>query len=81
MVFISVAAKDAASKATYALEKAKEAASETVKRVDAAARAPSAQDAQTEVFQAKYSEKRALVEEKIVVEEAKIAIEAEETVK
>jgi hypothetical protein len=79
MVFVSATAKDAADKAIYALAKAKDAAAETVKRADAVARATSAQNAQIEVFQAKYSEKRALVERKIAVEEAKIAIGAEGT--
>jgi hypothetical protein len=79
IVFVSAIAKDAADKAIYALAKAKDAAAETVKRADAAARATSAQNAQIEVFQAKYSEKRALVERKIAIEEAKIATEAEGT--
>jgi hypothetical protein len=81
MVFVSATAKDAADKAIYALSKAKDAAAETVKRADAVARATSAQNAQIEVFQVKYSEKRALVERKIAVEEAEIAIEAEKQIK
>jgi len=76
MTFNSVFAKDAAEKAAYALTKVKEAAAETVKRADAAARAASAQDAQIEVKQADFSMKRALVEEKIVVEETNIAMKA-----
>ena len=77
MTFASVAAKDAVEKAAYALAKAKEAAAETVKRAEAAAKAASAQEAYREVIHAKNSGKRALVEEKIAIEEAKIAIEAE----
>ena len=77
IAFVSAAAKDAAEKAVYALTKAKEAAAETVKRADAAANSTSAYDAQSEVLQAKYSEKRTLVEEKIAIEEANIAMEAE----
>jgi len=76
-VFVSATAKDASEKMLYALAKAKEAAKETVKRAEAAAKATSANDAQQEVICAKNSAKRTLVEEKIVVEEVKIAIEAE----
>jgi hypothetical protein len=75
MAFTSVEAKDAAEKAVYASVKAKEAAEKAVKRRESATRAISAQDAQIEVTQAKYAEKRALVEEKITVDEAKIAME------
>jgi len=76
-VFVSAAAKDASEKVFYALAKAKEAVEETLKRAEAAAKATSANDAQQEVICAKNSAKRTLVEEKIVVEEVKIAIEAE----
>jgi hypothetical protein len=72
--FVSAVAKDATEKAVYAAAKAKEAAKKTVIRREAAASATSSQDAQMEVSQAKNSEKRAIVEEKIAVEEAKIAI-------
>jgi len=74
MTFVSATAKDAAEKAAYAVAKAKEAAAETVKRLEAATRATSSHEARTEVAQAKYSKKIALVEEKIALEEVSIAM-------
>ncbi|MCL2067268.1 MAG: hypothetical protein FWG99_07360 [Treponema sp.] len=77
MTFASESAKDAAAKADFALTKTIDAEKETEKWADAATKAASAQDAQAKVFKAKYSEKRTLVEEKIAIEEVKIAAEAE----
>jgi len=75
--FTSSSANDAAEKASFAFARAKEAEVETVKRRDAAATASSAQKAQIELSQAKYSEKKAIVEAKIAAEEVKIAVEAD----
>lgn len=77
MTFTSASANDAAEKSAFAFSRAKEAEVETVKKRDTSATASSAQKAQIELTQAKYSEKRAIIEAKIAVEEVKIAFEAE----
>ena len=77
-VFTAAAAKDAVEKAACAAAKAKEAADEAAKTGEAAGKADSAQEAGLDAAQVKNSEKRAKIEEKITIEEIKIAMEAEE---